>query len=40
MIEALRHLGWRARGDTVRRLAERRQRLAADVSQALRQSGS
>ena len=36
--EALRHLGWRARGATARRLAERRQRLAQDVAQALRQA--
>jgi 1-acyl-sn-glycerol-3-phosphate acyltransferase len=40
VVEALRHVsvGWRARGETVRRLTERRQRLAADVAQALRQT--
>lgn len=35
---ALRHLGWRARGRTARRLADRRRALAADVAEALRQA--
>lgn len=35
---ALRQLGWRLRGGTARRLAERRRVLAADVAEALRQS--
>jgi len=35
--EAIRHLGWRASAETVRRLAARRKRLADDVAQALRQ---
>jgi glycerol-3-phosphate O-acyltransferase/dihydroxyacetone phosphate acyltransferase len=39
VVGALRHLGWRARGETVRRLTERRLRLAADVAEALRQVG-
>jgi len=33
--EALRHLGWRSEGATVKRLAGRRQRLAQDVAEAL-----
>jgi 1-acyl-sn-glycerol-3-phosphate acyltransferase len=36
--EALRHLGWRSETETVRRLADRRQRLAQDVAEALRQA--
>jgi len=35
---ALRHLGWRARGSAARRLAQRRQALAAEVAEALRRS--
>ena len=35
--EAIRHLGWRASAETVRRLSARRKRLADDVAQALRQ---
>jgi len=35
--EAIRHLGWRASAETVRRLSARRKRLAEDVAQALRQ---
>lgn len=38
VVVALRHLGWRARGRTARRLAARRRALAADVAEALRQS--
>ena len=38
VVAALRHLGWRARGGTARRLAERRRALAAHVAEALRQS--
>ncbi len=39
VAEALRHLGWRAHGDTVRRLAERRRHLAEEVATALREAG-
>src|SRR6185295_7736486 len=38
--EAVRHIGWRAKGKTLTRLEERRRRLATDVAQALRQVGS
>ena len=36
--EALRHLGWRSETETVKRLANRRQRLAQDVAEALQQA--
>lgn len=36
--EALRHLGWRTKAETVKRLAGRRQRLAQDVAEALQQA--
>jgi hypothetical protein len=40
LAEAARHLGWRARASTTRRLAERRRRLAEDVARALRDAGA
>jgi glycerol-3-phosphate O-acyltransferase/dihydroxyacetone phosphate acyltransferase len=38
--EAVRHLGWRTRAKTARRLTDRRRRLAEDVARALREAGA
>ena len=40
VAEAVRHVGWRSRQATVRRLAERRRRLAEDVAHALREAST